>query len=107
MGVADGVASVEVDSTVVEVLVETLEEVEICVVTEELVDSTEVFPLVVSGTELPAGVGVELTLAEAGTGVVAVDSLVVLGTTTLEAGTPGVMVARKICEYIVYEVGGL
>ena len=50
----------------------------------------------VSGTELPTGVGLELTLVEAGTGVVAVDSLVVLGMTTLEAGTPGVMVARKI-----------
>lgn len=88
---ADAVASVDVDSTVVE----TSEEVE--VVTEELVDSTEVVPLAVSGTELPTGVGVELTLAEAGMGVVAVDPVAVLGTMTLEAGgMPGVMVAERI-----------
>ena len=37
VGVADGVASVEVDSTVVEVLVETFEEVEVAVVNEELI----------------------------------------------------------------------
>ena len=107
-GVADGVVSVEVDSTVVEVWVETLEEVEVEVVTEELVDSTVVDSLVVPETEVLTGVGVELALAEAGIGVVAVDAMAVLGTTTLEAGgTPGVMVTKRLVSLAVYGVGVL
>ena len=101
-GVADGVASVEVDS----VVVETLEEVEVEVVTEELIDSTEVDSLVVAGTEVLTGVGVELTLAEAGIGVVAVDTVALLGTVTLEAGgTPGVMVAGRDVSMLSMSMG--
>lgn len=101
VGVADAVSSVEVDSTEV-----VFEEVETLVETAVVLKMT--------GPE-PTGVAIEEVLTEAGTtgegvvdgepeagvsgtGVTAVDSLTELGIATLE--TPGVMVARKRCQYV-------
>ena len=106
VGVADADASVEVDSTVVLVS----EEV------EDLVETAVVVPVELTGVET-TGLATEEMLAEAGTtgngvvpeagtpgtGVAALDSAV-SGTGTLVVtlgATPGVMVAEKICKYLV------
>ena len=88
VGVADSVASVEVDSTVVD-----SEEVEDVV---ETAVEVVISPVEVSGAELTTEAAAEVTLPEAGTagddGVAVVDVSAVLGT---DPGTPGVMVATE------------
>ena len=92
IGVADALASVEIDSTVVG-----LEEV------EDSVEAASVDLVEVTGAEL-TGVATEVILPGAGTtadGAAGVDASAVLGTgTSLE--TPGVIVATETREYDVY-----
>lgn len=92
VGTADALASVEVDSTVVD-----LEDV------EDLVETAVVVvPVEVTGAEL-SEVATEVALPGAGSsgdGVAAVDTSAVLGTGTLPE-TPGVMVATETREYDV------
>ena len=86
VGVADALASVEVDSTVVD-----LEEV------EDLVVTAVVVPVEVTGAELTEA-ATEVLLPGAGSTGDGVDTSAVLGTgTSLEA--PGVMVAAETREY--------